>query len=518
MKALFLLCPVFLMLICCGAPDFHPLSLEWARYIAAHPGGHDPESEKGRAAQYSFGNLEDAGYRLYQQKRDAQAVKKYEQALRLYATGQLYYRYANSLSNLPGRLQDAAVAYRITRSLGSVKDGAVSYNAACAYSRLGNTKEAVVMLRKAAADGYGAFGYMQRDPDLRNVRALKQWPDVLRELKVMYDRAYIGLDAWAAIKRAALGGHTDKLRQLLRQLDTKTFSMHEGYILFDELVGQNLMEEALLIAGAQLPMVLKSRVEDPVRPVTVLLQKNMPSYAIRLLEMGYSPTNHHYYGRSPMNEAAFHGQISVLKYCFNKGYTVDTPGSTGGRTPLYAAISGKQYATVRFLLERGAEIDPVQFGSASAYSAAVSRGDKRIISLIRDHEAKVKGRSAKADVRTFFIKHYLGKELVNYQVGQFFVFHDKGNFRDHGLGEYSLNVIDENKWVRKHHSFPFEGGPFRFLDNRIELQNQFAYLGFARIFRIIPQGANALIINGVLYQVVPRGAVKTIPYKQDGQP
>jgi tetratricopeptide (TPR) repeat protein len=57
--------------------------------------------------------LRKAGFELYRQKRDTEAIIQYEAALQLHASAGLYYDYANSLSNIDGRLEDSIKAYRI---------------------------------------------------------------------------------------------------------------------------------------------------------------------------------------------------------------------------------------------------------------------------------------------------------------------------------------------------------------------------------------------------------------------
>jgi len=66
------------------------------------------DSEKEKAIANS---LSDEGFTYYKDKKDALAVVKYEEALKHDRTAEIYYRYGNSLANIP-RLDDAIYAYQ----------------------------------------------------------------------------------------------------------------------------------------------------------------------------------------------------------------------------------------------------------------------------------------------------------------------------------------------------------------------------------------------------------------------
>lgn len=171
-----------LLSACGGAPDYNPLDLKWAKYIAAHPGGEKAGAAAVQQALFTAAALEKTGYNLYRAKKDRLAILEYEKALRLHATGRLYLRYADSLSNIP-RLGDSVRAYTIALALGYTNSGLTAYNAACAWSRLGNADQALAMLRRAAADGYKAIGHLQTDRDLAQVRKDPRWQSLLDELQ-----------------------------------------------------------------------------------------------------------------------------------------------------------------------------------------------------------------------------------------------------------------------------------------------------------------------------------------------
>lgn len=119
--------------------------------------------------------LRKEGYALYKQKKDQEAVKKYEEALKYGENAQLWYDYANSLSNLKDRLEESFKAYRKAIELGFDKKNLAYYNLACVYSRLKKIPEAYEYLSKALESGYNSYSHIEKDSDLENLRADKNW-------------------------------------------------------------------------------------------------------------------------------------------------------------------------------------------------------------------------------------------------------------------------------------------------------------------------------------------------------
>lgn len=118
--------------------------------------------------------LEALGHELYRKHQDTEALLQYERALDAAATGSVYYKYGNSLSNV-NRLPDAIQAYAIALELGYEHPEAVNYNTACALSRQGNFEGAHAKLTEAVAAGYAAERKILTDPDLANLRAQPDW-------------------------------------------------------------------------------------------------------------------------------------------------------------------------------------------------------------------------------------------------------------------------------------------------------------------------------------------------------
>ncbi|MCE9597602.1 MAG: hypothetical protein K8S54_06500 [Spirochaetia bacterium] len=127
--------------------DKDHLSIDWATKISANPGGAGPENDS--ESKLKAANLRGEGFALYQQKRDADAIRKYEAALDLYADDVIYYDYANSLSNIEGRLGDSIKAYEIGMAISKNPSANLYYNLACAQSRAGEPLAAIENLRLA---------------------------------------------------------------------------------------------------------------------------------------------------------------------------------------------------------------------------------------------------------------------------------------------------------------------------------------------------------------------------------
>ena len=152
------------------------LTSEYAKNYHPFPGGKQL-SEKEQQEQISEANLlSDEGFNYYKAKKDDLAIGKYEEALTHYASAEIYYRYGNSLSNIP-RLKDAVKAYQIAIELNYDKPGLVYYNIACVYSRMNQGKEAFTNLELAINNGYKNFDHIQKDDDLVWLRSQPEWKD-----------------------------------------------------------------------------------------------------------------------------------------------------------------------------------------------------------------------------------------------------------------------------------------------------------------------------------------------------
>jgi hypothetical protein len=141
------------------------LSVEWAT-------SRPPSSDADKA---SSKQLRDQAYALYGKKKDVEAIALYEQALALSVSGQLYYEFANSLSNTD-RLPDSPKAYDIAIAVGYAHPEIALYNKACAQSRMKDAAAAFASLDQAVSKGYAATAKMQGDSDLAFLRTQPEWP------------------------------------------------------------------------------------------------------------------------------------------------------------------------------------------------------------------------------------------------------------------------------------------------------------------------------------------------------
>ncbi|MCB1179136.1 MAG: hypothetical protein KDK36_16240 [Leptospiraceae bacterium] len=160
-------------------PDKDPLSYSWAIYSKSHPGKYKKVS-KDKAIQMAK-KFNSQGLKLKKKKQDAKAVELFEKAIEYYSYSELYYNYGNSLSNIP-RLEDSIKAYKIAEKLNYRRPELVQYNIACAYSRMNNIEKAYHYLALAIDRGYNAFKYIQKDPDMANLRKRPEWEEKIQSL------------------------------------------------------------------------------------------------------------------------------------------------------------------------------------------------------------------------------------------------------------------------------------------------------------------------------------------------
>jgi len=156
-------------------PEKNILSAQWAAFLARNPGGKIGLSESDQTHHREKANeLMLKGYEQYREKNDENALKFFENSLEHHANGEIYYHFANSLSNT-GHLEDALKSYEIAGILGYKRPELVLYNTACVYSRLKNAEKAYEFLAAAVDRGYNAFQYIENDPDMEFLRSQPDW-------------------------------------------------------------------------------------------------------------------------------------------------------------------------------------------------------------------------------------------------------------------------------------------------------------------------------------------------------
>jgi len=163
-------------------PEQDIFSVKWAKFLNSNPGGKIRLTSQEQSQHVKkAASLNSEGYNLYRQKQDEKAVQLYEEALAHHATGELYYNYGNSLSNI-SRLEDSVKAYEIANILGYIRPELVLYNSACVYSRMQNREKAYEMLAAAVDRGYNAFQYMEKDPDMEFLRSQSDWKEKINSM------------------------------------------------------------------------------------------------------------------------------------------------------------------------------------------------------------------------------------------------------------------------------------------------------------------------------------------------
>lgn len=121
-------------------------------------------------------------YRKYKEKNDQRAVTAYEEALKYYESGKIYYHYGNSLSNLKGRLKDSINAYQNAIESDYYRPYLAYYNIACVCSRMENKEKAHEYLTIAVKHGYNTFQRLLKDPDLAYIRSKSDWESFYKKL------------------------------------------------------------------------------------------------------------------------------------------------------------------------------------------------------------------------------------------------------------------------------------------------------------------------------------------------
>ncbi len=139
-------------------------------------------SETQGTVQANASKLNEEGFKLYKAKKDADAIKKFEAAIDALPNGEIYYNYANSLSNVK-RYEDAIKAYEISLKLDPPRPELALYNIACAYSLMNKPDNAYKHLASAVERGYNAFEFIKKDSDMANLRKQPDWETKLKSIK-----------------------------------------------------------------------------------------------------------------------------------------------------------------------------------------------------------------------------------------------------------------------------------------------------------------------------------------------
>ncbi len=151
-----------------------------------------PENRKADAKK-AFALLKE-GINLYKQKKDNEAIEKYEEALELYAAPEIYYHYGNSLANT-GEFIYSSRSYGFAIEYGFLSPGLAWYNMACSYSLDKKSGKAYEALKNAILSGYPVLENLLGDSDLKNLRSDSNWNANYAELKKIFERGRSSLPA-----------------------------------------------------------------------------------------------------------------------------------------------------------------------------------------------------------------------------------------------------------------------------------------------------------------------------------
>jgi tetratricopeptide (TPR) repeat protein len=168
------------------------LSREWVSYHLLLLKERNREYETIQELKIKAKSRMQKGIVLYRMKKDSDAIREYEEAIDLYPLSELYYHYGNSLANL-NRLEDSIHAYKISLSISNwdfnddySRPELIFYNLACSHSRLNQLDEAYTYLAQAVDRGYNAFAYIEKDPDMENLRKQPDWKEKIQKWRQEY--------------------------------------------------------------------------------------------------------------------------------------------------------------------------------------------------------------------------------------------------------------------------------------------------------------------------------------------
>lgn len=174
MKIIFLGLILFSYLLTTSCTKIDYFSDNYIRFLQRFPGNEFLFKDKQNRFIEKSKILMKEGFRLYQNQNNRAAIIKYEEALRYYPSGELYYNYGNSLANDHDYIQSIK-AYRVAYSLSYPKTNIIYYNIACVYSLNNDTSNSYSNLLLAVINGYSNLYYLNEDQDLANLHKTPVW-------------------------------------------------------------------------------------------------------------------------------------------------------------------------------------------------------------------------------------------------------------------------------------------------------------------------------------------------------
>ena len=166
------------------------LSIQWVEDYTNKLVYNDKEKEE---INDKIKELVKEGVKLHKIQNFTEAIFNFKLSIDLFPTAEAYFHFGNSLFSL-NQLEDSVLVYEISIKIynNSFKDTLkqpelLFYNLACVYSRLGNINKAYTNLSMAIEHGYNAFNYLEKDPDLINLRKESDWIKNLNSWKKLYN-------------------------------------------------------------------------------------------------------------------------------------------------------------------------------------------------------------------------------------------------------------------------------------------------------------------------------------------
>jgi len=112
-----------------------------------------------------------------------------------------------------------------------------------------------------------------------------------------------------------------------------------------------------------------------------------------LLKAGVPPSARNSLGSTPLHDAAWAGDLPVMKELMDAGADLEAQHKETGSTPLHYAVITNHVNAVRLLLDRGAKVGSAYFSGSTALHLAGSRGYIEIARLLRSwRERRSSGR------------------------------------------------------------------------------------------------------------------------------
>lgn len=103
-------------------------------------------------------------------------------------------------------------------------------------------------------------------------------------------------------------------------------------------------------------------------------------------------------GYSPLGLASFFGQMETVKFLVEKGADINQSSTNGWQvSPLHSAVAARSLDIVTYLLENGAEVNALQQHGFTPLHAAAQNGDADMIKLLLEHQADINATTASGE-------------------------------------------------------------------------------------------------------------------------